>query len=349
DKDDSPLDLAAAAGSADMARLLIERGAAVNEQRPCCLAPLHAAASRGALDVVQLLLTHGADPNAMGSNHETPIFMAVDPRRRPKATQEREQILRLLIRAGAEVNRKSRDGNTPLTEAVELGEPGSVRILLEAGADVRATNRYGASPLRLAMTREKAALVLQFSGKVDPEDGSQLLLKCAEDDWSDVASLLLKRGTDPNGNKKDSSPALDTAISRGHLDIVRLLLSSGADPNRAYPTPLQRVLDQVDVVKIDPATRLEIVKLLISRRAKVSLFADRSTAYAYLEPLYLALFRVSPPDLKVAELLVAHGAQIDYPDGSSLVDTARQMKLPQVADFLLKARNRQAGPKANRK
>ncbi|MFH1448082.1 MAG: ankyrin repeat domain-containing protein, partial [Candidatus Micrarchaeota archaeon] len=47
-----------------------------------------------------------------------------------------ENIARMLIRKGADVNTKSADGLTPLHDAAYNGHTGAVKLLIEKGADM---------------------------------------------------------------------------------------------------------------------------------------------------------------------------------------------------------------------
>ena len=60
------------------------------------------------------------------------------------------EIAEQLIKAGADVNRKNRDGGTPLHEAAFMGQDQIARILLQNGADVEARDENGETPLNRA-------------------------------------------------------------------------------------------------------------------------------------------------------------------------------------------------------
>ena len=61
-----------------------------------------------------------------------------------------ENVVEMLIRRGADVNRRNVDRGTPLHAAAFLGQWESVRLLIENGADLSAQNRDGATPLQVA-------------------------------------------------------------------------------------------------------------------------------------------------------------------------------------------------------
>jgi ankyrin repeat protein len=72
----TPLHAAAAGGHADIALLLIERGADVTIPDAGGHTPLHIAAENGLVDVVKALLARGADPLAVDGEDKTPLSRA---------------------------------------------------------------------------------------------------------------------------------------------------------------------------------------------------------------------------------------------------------------------------------
>jgi ankyrin repeat protein len=324
----TPLYHAAEAGTARTVQLLLARGASAAAK-----GALWAATDRGAVEIVKLLLAGGADPDSA-------LMMTVAERAR--GTQAaREQILRLLLKAGAAVNTRDKDGDTALTLAVENGHTGSVRALLEAGAEVRVKNRNQDSPLRLlthsnaTSGREMALLLLERHPVVEADDATRVLGRL-DKDWADVVRLLARRGFD--AHSPAAQKALVEAAERGHAEVVGALLDAGVDPNPGgRPTPLQNVLGAQSREAPDAAARLAIVKLLLAKGSRVSLSAG-PTQLLYQEPLYLALIKLDPPDIEVAKLLIARGANVNaaYPDGMSLLSVAESLRSQEAATLLRK-------------
>ena len=64
----------------------------------------------------------------------------------------REDAARLLVNAGADVNRQDRWGNTPLWRAIyhAPGTASIIELLLDHGADPTAKNNHDTSPIQLA-------------------------------------------------------------------------------------------------------------------------------------------------------------------------------------------------------
>lgn len=148
---ETALHQAAKGGSADVASLLIERGALVDEgaHKGPNRTPLRAAVEHGHEAVARLLLTYGANPNL-------PIFPSLLVRAvqnnfvsigtlRPfhpfacfrASSNPNRRAARLLIEFGARVNVESSDHKEiPLYVAVSRGHPEMVTLLLHHGADL---------------------------------------------------------------------------------------------------------------------------------------------------------------------------------------------------------------------
>ena len=90
---------------------------------------------------LDLLVNAGADLNAPRfATGDTPlIYVCKD-----------EVKVKILIRKGADVNAKNRDGSTALMHAADNGIYRSVKLLLEAGAEVNSQNSDGDTPLNAA-------------------------------------------------------------------------------------------------------------------------------------------------------------------------------------------------------
>ena len=67
--------------------------------------------------------------------------------------------VRELLRKGADVNARDKDGNTPLHKAVDRGFADVVKLLLERGADPNIRDRDGRTPLDLARGRRHEEVV----------------------------------------------------------------------------------------------------------------------------------------------------------------------------------------------
>lgn len=124
---ETPLIAAALHDRPEVAARLIDAGADVMARNAGGLTPLHAAAYGGSVAVARLLLEHGAaledQANVAGA---TPLSLA--------AEQDQVAVAELLIAAGADIARPDADGFTPLTQAWAKKRHNMVRLLKQHGA-----------------------------------------------------------------------------------------------------------------------------------------------------------------------------------------------------------------------
>ena len=109
-------------------------------------------AAGGSKENLLRVLAKGADVNARSwrTFGWTPLISAIYHRR--------EDNLRVLIGAGADVNLGDRDGRTPVSWAAIVGDTNVIRILLRAGANPRITDRSGYDAYNYARTDNAAAI-----------------------------------------------------------------------------------------------------------------------------------------------------------------------------------------------
>lgn len=131
--------------NSDPGKLTVTEGAGggMESQGPGQGNVLYYAAESGNLDVVREILRYHPDVNLSGYGGKTPLFAAGDYRSTDK-DGARVEIVRILVAAGADVNARDKDGNTPLHETflTDVEEE-----LIQLGADVNARNNDGETPI----------------------------------------------------------------------------------------------------------------------------------------------------------------------------------------------------------
>jgi ankyrin repeat protein len=122
---------------------------------------LHAAASQaGQKSTVGMLIAAGANVNAGAEKGATPLYWA--------SYEGRTEVAELLIARGADVNsRQYEEDYTPLHIACRNGHVDTAELLIERGAQVNARAKEGETPLSLAMqrTRQNRQAVLSLLRK----------------------------------------------------------------------------------------------------------------------------------------------------------------------------------------
>jgi hypothetical protein len=107
------------------------------------LTPLQAATCAGHASVVKKLLDNKANPDlATRAGRKTPLFLALD--------NGREDIVRLLVESGANLDVGDAGGNTALMVAAKKGNGSLAEFLLKRGASTRLVNRDGETALMQA-------------------------------------------------------------------------------------------------------------------------------------------------------------------------------------------------------
>ena len=249
---ETALMMAARTGKPDAVKVLLSNGADIHARENLRgTDALMWAAEQGHADIVELLLEIGADVDAQ-SRIIRPIrrnglgFARPSPDGKPNGDPmggltpllfaDREgsiETVRVLVAAGANVNKASVDGSSPLLVAVQNGHYEIARFLLDHGADPNQANTKGWTPLYLAVSNRDA-----LTTAVPPP---------SSDGAFDLITVLLDRGADPNRRirahtevhsannslwlKEDGATPLLRAALCGDLTIVQLLLAHGADPS----------------------------------------------------------------------------------------------------------------------
>jgi cytohesin len=161
----TPLHLASGEGHIEIVRALLEAGAGA-DVRKCDVdgwSPIHHACREKRFEVFRALVEAGGDVNKLDSNRRTALHHA-------SQYGLTEGVRYLCVERGADVNKSATDGDghTPLTRASEFGRVEAARVLLEAGADVNKRNSHGRTPLFLALK------VYGFDSEQEKQDKAQV-------------------------------------------------------------------------------------------------------------------------------------------------------------------------------
>jgi ankyrin repeat protein len=303
-------------------RLLLKTGANPNGRNKLDTTPLLEAALHSNPEIIKALLDAGADPNAAGADGQTPLMlvargtnvaaakMLLDKGASAKAAESQRQqtalmwaaansqgpMARLLVERGADLDAKTAtDLMTPLVSAEPRAQPRSpggmtalmfasregcldcVAAMVEKGASIDLPDPEGVTPLLWAIwnTRFDAAkYLIEHGANVNRWD------------WWGRTPLYLAVDyvTLPHGGRPDQ-PSLDQTLP---IDIVKLLLEKGADPNPQLKmtAPLRatgndRGLDPMlspgttPLVRAAKAMDVESMKALLDRGADITLTNSR--------------------------------------------------------------------------
>ena len=117
--------------------------------------PLMVCANHGALELVSYLISKGAAVNAQSDGGMTALMLAMNPNE-----SSAKDVVAALLAGGADVNIVSGGKNSALMEAAHMGDEEILGLLLAAGAKVNHCNQFGETALITAsMTRGKVSIV----------------------------------------------------------------------------------------------------------------------------------------------------------------------------------------------
>jgi ankyrin repeat protein len=239
----TPLMYAAALGSLEAVKTLVEAGADVNAANDFGATPLMWCA--GDLPKVRYLLAKGASVTARSKIGRTPLMIAAN-------YDGSVEIARLMIEKGADVKARDESGGSVLSAAASVNNLEVARLLLARGADPNTKDQLDFTPLLIAAENgDRSAgmvqLLLEHGAAVNAVSGdafeivkhgklrigrlTALMLAAGLGSFESV-ELLVKAGANVNAKDVRGMTALSIAIATDHVEtrIVRLLLSKGADP-----------------------------------------------------------------------------------------------------------------------
>lgn len=239
--------------------------------------------------------------------------------------KDNPEMVRWLLSQGADANARDSYQHSVLSKAATWGATACVKLLIEAGADVRAEDHVQSQPISHASTPEIARMLVEAGADINfiSGEGYTLLKYSAEGVRPEMVRALLDMGADTDAEtRRYSTTPLYVAVQQDDLEIARLLLEAGANPNaqnadRWFP--------------LANAQSIDMVQLLLDYGADIHLTDERG-----MDALQ------DQDDPEVAAYLIEAGAQVN-PDkgqaGAPLHEAARDGNLEMMRLLLQRGAN----------
>jgi ankyrin repeat protein len=195
-----------------------------------------------------------------------------------------------LIGKGADVNARAYNQFTPLhlTDDVEIA-----KVLIAAGADLEARDAFSRTPIGDAVDEKNLELIDLYLSRGTKLSFDQLV---SLERTTDVAAILEERPW----LAKAPRTCLQSAAQDGNIELVKLLLEHGADPNHSIDfSNASGVYSPFSSAVL--ANEFEIASLLAERGAEMDVAGGK---------MYESLFHqaVAERDLRFVKLMLEHGA-----------------------------------------
>ncbi|XP_045495167.1 serine/threonine-protein phosphatase 6 regulatory ankyrin repeat subunit B [Colias croceus] len=266
---DTALHLAARRKDVDMARILVDYGAAVDAVNGSGQTALHIAAAEGDEPLVKYF--YGVRANAAIADNEdrTPMHLAAENGHAAiielladkfkasifERTKDGSTLMHIaslnghadcammLFKKGVYLHMPNKDGARSIHTAARYGHVGIINTLLQKGESVDVTTNDNYTALHIAVESCKPAVVetlLGYGADVHIRGGKQretpLHIAARIPDGDKCALMLLKSGAGPNKATEDGMTPVHVAARFGNLAALLLLLDDGGDPLRKTKT-----------------------------------------------------------------------------------------------------------------
>jgi ankyrin repeat protein len=346
-------------------RMLIDAGARVNvvekvqEQTPLMWA---AAATRNAAEMVTALIAKGADVNARATFNDWPSQITSEPRGQYHAYGGLTALLyaarggcyacvEALVAGGADVNRPTPEGVSPIMIALDNGHSSIARLLMDRGGNPHVWDVYGRTALYIAVGnagggggaggrggaagRGGPGAAARGAGAAPAGRGAQAAAGTGAAQPGRGGAGQGARGGGQGGREGGQTRAAESGPQVSPLEMITLLLAAGVDINPQLnmrrpsnqggrfndpllstgTTPLLRALINSDT---------DVARLLLEKGANPNIFGMGLSPWLYAAGITSGTYNATrgggsggvgtgsaPVDMALLDLMLDHGADVN--------------------------------------
>jgi ankyrin repeat protein len=183
------------------------------------------------IDIVNDLIEKGVNVNAKNEIERSALLIAITKKLYVEKKNYTD-IIKLLIKSGADVNEIDRHKVSLLMKAIENdNDKDIIDILIKAGADVNKLDKYNNTALMISSRRNNIDITKMLIeagadvNKVNKNDATALTFART----SGIADILINAGA-----LVDKESLVINAVKKGHSEIVELMIEKGVDVNIIY-------------------------------------------------------------------------------------------------------------------
>lgn len=304
---------AARSGNREQVRRLIRRGFSVDSRDNRGWNALHEAAVSGITSCVRKILSAAAADSSCGCRvyvnsltheGESALYLA--------AQHGHLAVVRILLKAHANINQPTNDLSCPLFAAVDGGHKKIVELLVRKGAEVNGTHTSSCwSCLHQSAYKGYSDILRILVGVCNLEalDDHKItpLFVAAQYGQQQCLEILADAGASVNAQAEDLATPLMIASQEGHEGCVEALLKHGANPNLSCSCAWL----QLPIHAAAEFGHKGVLQRLIAVTDRV---CDRGVGL--VSPLYMALEKEACVDLMLKE-----GYSPDAQDCSDILHT----------------------------
>lgn len=226
------------------------------------------------LSLVKQLIKRGSALDAPDNRGWTPLHEAA-------TSNDVADIARVLIRAGAYIEHKTVDGESPLLIACKQGAEEIVKILIDAGSMVNTRNNEFLTPLHIACRRRN----------------------------ENVIRLLMSEGADLDAKDDDKQTPLYFALEKVNTVALKIMIEAGANLRTTdffFRTPLQYSC---------MVGNLEIFNILLDSLGRKKSVINQQTPEGWTLLMEASQYK----SYLIAEQLIEHGADTTLVENRNLL------------------------------
>lgn len=349
--DATPLLLAIITNHIEIVKLLLERGAKIDNSDN--LSPITCACFTHNLNLVRLLEEFGGSDKSSNSHKETPYLAAA-------CTGAMDIVQHLLNKGNIDINEKTALGWNALMLAVSRNKLEMAKYLISKNIDINAVENTNTSALLIAAGEGHTDIVkylLDHKANIKNRDKSglnALHYAITFDGDIETIKLLLNHRIDINAKTNLNWSALMLAASKGDEKIVELLLDNGADTsttnndgntamdlvnknnkrllklfkNRGLKNE-NEISDEVFLINAIKNHNTHTIEILLNKGVDINYIDDRGFS--------ALMYAAKDGIIDTIEYLIDNGADVSLANkkGQKAIDIAKEFHQYEAVNYLL--------------